>query len=656
MPPSAYCLPAPPLRPGAPWDAPQPLFAVVSRDNAAMQPFPGQVGLLRQSAGYSVPASTVTAASMSMPFTAAGYGSLGGLPANMFGTTAVTHEQIYGHAAGAPMTAYGAPSSAGFGSAGGYLMSMQAPPGVLPMHGGMRVPLGLGDMRSEVVTNTIHAGHATGGADLVHAPPAPVGVASGGQLQAGAVAAVGAAPAAPELLLSGLPWSEESLAILKSAVDENGTKAWVDVARAVNDGHTAADCLVQYSKLPGVTLKNSGYFCATEDDLLIDAVERCQNPSAPRWVDIARRVPSRSAKQVRERWLNHLDPAVQHTPWTDEEDRLLRVVRQSRGNAWVRISELMPGRSANSIKNRWHTVLAPGHSGAAVGAPAVYQASAAPQLPVSRTFGMTPGVLSAEGGAGDPAIHAVHAHGGAGFYGASTSVHATRPAERPSGSPSTAGAGAGEQARSVAEGDAPAAGGAGGEAAHSGASRRGSRVEGASRRRVFHSGLPGQQPRKGTWTPAEDEALARAAARHGQKNWHLVAEELGFTRTPQQCMHHYTTVLAHDLRKGPWTIEEDAIVAAHAAKFVARGEPIRWSQIAEHVRRSHKQIRERYLNHLDPNILRTEFSPAEDALLIQLQAQHGNKWAMIAKMMPGRPENTVKNRFNQLTKLSRGTG
>jgi hypothetical protein len=58
-------------------------------------------------------------------------------------------------------------------------------------------------------------------------------------------------------------------------------------------------------------------------------------------------------KQCRERWCNHLDPTLKKEPWSEEEDRILRESQASMGNKWTKITELLPGRPENSIKNRW---------------------------------------------------------------------------------------------------------------------------------------------------------------------------------------------------------------------------------------------------------------------------------------------------------------
>ena len=60
--------------------------------------------------------------------------------------------------------------------------------------------------------------------------------------------------------------------------------------------------------------------------------------------------------------------------------------------------------------------------------------------------------------------------------------------------------------------------------------------------------------------------------------------------------------------------------------------------------RTSKQCRERWAHHLDPSINRGPYSAEEDKTILELQAQMGNKWSEIARMMPGRTENAVKVR------------
>jgi Myb-like DNA-binding protein FlbD len=66
--------------------------------------------------------------------------------------------------------------------------------------------------------------------------------------------------------------------------------------------------------------------------------------------------------------------------------------------------------------------------------------------------------------------------------------------------------------------------------------------------------------------------------------------------------------------------------------------------------RKGKQCRERWINHLNPQINKGPFSIEEDILMIEKQIQHGNRWAHIATFLVGRTENQVKNRFKHIQK------
>lgn len=154
----------------------------------------------------------------------------------------------------------------------------------------------------------------------------------------------------------------------------------------------------------------------------------------------------------------------------------------------------------------------------------------------------------------------------------------------------------------------------------------------------------GSKPLVNKWSKEEDAMLLNLAGESKIKNrWKYVSSVLN-TKTAKQCFSRYHRINPL-YKEGKWTKQEDLrlkeLVQLHCKN---------WSLISkEFMSRSPKQVRDRFLNYLNPELVTHDFSKEEDLIIVNCVHQLGKKWVLISKQLPGRSSYSVKNRYNLMS-------
>ncbi|CAG8560092.1 17065_t:CDS:2 [Dentiscutata erythropus] len=168
----------------------------------------------------------------------------------------------------------------------------------------------------------------------------------------------GRIPSSPQKPPVYTKWTEEEDELLRAAISIYGPHKWSLIAAHVPN-RTPMQCSTRWLGALNPTI-HKGRWTPEEDAALKDAVSEFVDlidsdghPQPIPWNKIASRIPHRTGIQCQARWSEALDPSVRKGKWSPDEDEILKEGVRRYGRCWIRIAELIEGRTQRQCRTRW---------------------------------------------------------------------------------------------------------------------------------------------------------------------------------------------------------------------------------------------------------------------------------------------------------------